>query len=469
MNETSQHTQSSAEVARFVEEMIVGAIPADSDVAPNKVRDARRYATDYLDWCLESDATLSVTLFESDAVESYKSHLLDAEMAKGSVDARVSHLKRLHPSVGLDGTTRVRRAPESIAESAPTGPIEPLDHPPQATPELIESMMELRPLRCPVRVWAEIGPVVAAGVSRVPNLGASRARALMRSGALLAGWVRSSGRPLRVELVFHASTVSSFATTFERNANRGSLTTHVSNIRSIQRAIGLEVAPPLVWERPKHGADDREARERIVSDDAAIDDLFKATAKVRSAKRRLHLHALFTLVFGAGYFPRELGWARHGHLVEIDGRVCAQIHTPSRWNLTDSELEELVFADTSSSAPGSHLWIRATVPFLDGWQDRARQILVDSPSGEGFLLGGSGKHRRSRTNEVAAALKVVGASVDLAAARERWMAEVLYDSVAPLFAALHTSTIHLNRLRHIMELTTGECASVDPEDGVDHV
>src|SRR5690606_18408314 len=143
-----------------------------------------------------------------------------------------------------------------------------------------------------------------SAVATVPARRVQRARDLVRAGTLLAAHVRRQDRPLRPEIVFDASTITDFASSYAGLVNKHSLSTYVSQLRAIQRGLGYDPAPPLEWEQ----------RETIVYDDDEIEQLMAEIAAMRTAHKRRHLRAAAVLVFGAGYLPRELGWAKPEHL-----------------------------------------------------------------------------------------------------------------------------------------------------------
>lgn len=323
---------------------------------PRVVREAEqalRYAFTYATHVVAAGETLTVDVLTPDRVNHYRDEVLTG--ARGTRDATTSYLKRLHPDIGLAGTTR--KTSERDASSDPA-----CDEPATATEELAPGVDEAIDAFAPTRIaavrWEETSELCRSAVRRAAPSRPSRARDLCRSAAYLAAWAHANHRAMRSEVVFAGATIEQFVAVLDRGLPARSAATHASNLHALREALGL----PLDVERRTFPTSD----PKSPYSGAEIDRVFDQARRVPTRARRRHVSAAIHLVLGAGATPADALTVEPDHITSpAPGRVCV--------DFADRRVE--VLAD-----------------YADGLLTAAEQA---REHGDTYLLGGTNSRRRA--------------------------------------------------------------------------
>lgn len=340
---------------------------------PRDVHEARRalrYALAYAEHLVAAGTPLdAAAVFAPEQVDTYRTTAMIG--AKGSRWAASSFLKRLHPDVGLAGTTR--HATDTDADEPADEPVRDTEGAAAAgtapavvvvSDEVDDVIAGYVPATLDPARWAIIADLVRTAVRRCAPARPGRARDLCRCVAYLAAWAHATRRPLRTDTILAASTIEAFIAVLDSgDVPARSTATFASNLHAVREAHGL----PLDVERRRFPA----ASPRGPYDTAEVDAFYATAAIAPRRARRRHLTAALDLILGAGAFPKDAAAATPDD-VSVDGAGCTLVR----------------FADR-------------TVPVLD---DHAQSLLdcADEAraAGDQWLIGGGVERRQNRLSEL---------------------------------------------------------------------
>ena len=416
---------------------VVGAAGPRSHKEATKVL---RYCWEYLEHRRAAGRSVDASeAFTAEAVEAYKEDLAGAA---GSKDARCSYLRRLHPHVGLAGTTRTTQAAtrttQATTHPAPASGLV-LAVSDSATPasETVAAMIAgHRPQLLAAPLWEVVGDLTRTVVAKVGVQRPERARLLMTDVAYVAAWVHSQHRPVTPETVLAGATIEAFLTLLSGVRNERGVATVAANLHAVREAngIGCDV------ERRRFPA----AAAKAPYSPAELDEAYRRAGRIPQAGRRAYVRAGMALLLGAGAAPGECGWALTSAVVRKADGVWVGLGVPGEWRTrldTDAE---------SALATVERRWVQV----LD---DHADDVLVANEyataNDQPFLLGGTGLRRNDRLNRVLAGTSDHWTvQLDTTRARATWLVDAAvsgrYPVITDLLAA--AGAVGLERLDAVL-------------------
>ena len=193
----------------------------------------------------------------------------------------------------------------------------------------------------------------------------------MRNATYLAAWVDASGRPLRLDVVFHPDTVEEFAAVLAAALPTSSAGTITSLLRTMSRTLhpGLVATTRTrvgraVWSNPPYSSDEVAA-------------LFANASAAFSAKRRRHLRLVLCMGLGTGATGSEMGMARASDVgSDAEGRTTLTLR--------------------SAQAPAR----TRTVVVLDAYAELLTTLVVEGVADGDIWLLGAGGGRANRASSI---------------------------------------------------------------------
>jgi hypothetical protein len=399
-----------------------------------EARNATNYAAAYLAW--RRTVGLPVAgpdVFGEEAVKAYRKAALSGRHT-GSADAIVSTLRRIHPDVGLAGTTRPsaqgKEQPTSVEPPAPSdacapdgsgpapvaGPASPAELPAPVEAEIASYWPQLVDRALLTGADGAIRDVVRAACPRTRLA----ARDLLRAALYAAAWVASAQLPARPDVVFDPERIERFCTTLDRG---GVPATSVANysywLHLMRGAAGIPVGDVRikVW--------DAAVATHAPYSDADETAILTAIGRASTTSRRRHLTAGWALCRWAGAAGADANWVSVDHITvtnpdDVTVRFTRTVEDP----LQGSEGHTL--AALGLHRPGGRQ-LERTVR-LTGRAARevaaVRQAAVDA--GEHWLLGG-GDGQGVRRQRISAIFRPPDPKWKInflpARARYRWIVE----------------------------------------------
>jgi hypothetical protein len=385
----------------FVRDAVAAAGPRSD----TETRNALRWCAEYVTAALHSEMALNpATLFAADRVDAYRATL---SAPTGTKDAMASILKRLHPSVGLAGTTRGRASATATGQQTKSPVVVlPGGRRPTLTVEVVEAIDTFVPTLLAAELWAPIQTLVREAVRAVAPASVQRARTLCRDMAYLTAWLLCQHRMLAPAVILKAATIEEFLGVLLSNGRPPrSVASYASNLHAVREAHGL----PLDVTRRAFQAASPKAPYNM----AEVDRFYEQVARIPSRGRRRNATAALNLMFGAGAFPAEAASVAPADVQRSPDGV--KVALPGR----DVPVTVLpAYADVVDAAAAAARAAR-----------------------ERFLLGGSAMRRDNRLNQI---FRGSGprwrVTVDSRRARATWLVEVvatpgLYPTLVDMFAA----------------------------------
>lgn len=422
----SQRPVVPAEVAQ-VRRLVSAASPWDD--RPKELRTVLRYCWEYLNHRLAEGLDCDpAAMFAEDQITAYRAGL---QGARGSIDARCSYLRRLHPDVGLTGTTRVQAGSgASTAEPRSSPPATPNEQTKTRRPavtctddvpaEVAEVLARHRPQLIEPALWAQVGEVTRAAVTATAPQHRSRAVRLLTEVAYLAGWVAAQHRPLRLETVLDGSSIEGFLDVLVRAKGRTprGLATLATNLHTVRAANGIACN---VARRPFPAA-----ATKAPYSPAEIDELYATARRSARQPRFAQIRGAFGLVLGAGAASGEAGWVTPEDVHRVNGRVAVSLGVPAGHH-----------HHRGAEADPAGIERRVVTIEDDYADDVLAAVRMASTRGERFILGGTGARRNNRLNRLLNG-STASATVhfDVTRARMTWLVEAAASGRYPVITDL---------------------------------
>lgn len=394
------------------------AVAAAGPRNPKEAVLVTRYAWEYQSHrAAHNLATEPAIAFTAAEVAAYKKVLGGPDGTKNAV---CSYLKRLHPTVGIAGTTRGQ--PDTTADSTAAAPAQgrgtalvgdlrrELDRvtaaggvAPAATvaPAVGAAIATYTATLIDPAVWADVAAFVRAAVAVASPTSVARVNNLGRDVAYLTSWVRSENRPVRADVVLAGATIEAFLDVLVAGGlGDRSIATFAANLHAIRVAhhIPLDVVRRQVPAPDPKGPYTRDE----------VDGFYELAARIPTAQRRRYVTGGLDLMFGTGggardtthTHPADVG-IRHDHIgVAFDGR-----------------------------------WVPALPDYADSLAAHAHAAAA---AGDTYLIGGRGGDRSNRLRALLAARSSGhwGVPVDPARARATWLVEAAATGMFPTVTEL---------------------------------
>lgn len=421
--------------AELADVRAIVAAAGPSEARPKDAVTVLRYCWEYLEYRrsvgLPTDPDAAFTV---EAVDAYRETLTGAT---GTKAARCSYLKRLHPSVGLGGTTRTPAAATDEAtepaSDADDRTVTALPTPPAAPSaanrrrneawRLGFNIEDLRPRLLHDAHWEPVAELTRHLVTETAPTRGARAQSMVTDVGYLAAWVNSQHRPLTPGVVLDGATIEAFLTLLldGGRAPRG-VASMAASLHAVREANG--VTCDVVRRRfpPR-------ARKAPYTLDE-IDDFYRQVARIRSTQRRIQARAALSLMLGAGAAPGDAGWLALDAVIETSDGVTVGLGTPEnwdrKWNATDTAVLESI----------ERRWVAVADEYCE-------DILIAKeaarPDESPFLLGGNSGKRNERARSVLygnGASSNVSADVDPTRARAVWLVEAAASGRYPVITDL---------------------------------
>lgn len=385
--------------------------------------------------------------FTAEAVEAYKE---DLDGAAGSKDARCSYLRRLHPAVGLAGTTRPAPAaapidagagdldagdlgtsdpdagqPDADDHASTPAPDSVLaftlgDPAPPVSEEVAAMIARHQPQLLTASLWDVVGDLTRHVVANVGVQRPERAQLLMTDVAYLAAWTHSQHRPVTAETVLAGATIEAFLTVLTGMRDERGVATVAANLHAVREAngVGCDVV------RRRFPA----AAVKAPYTTAELDELYRQAGRIPSAGRRSRVRASMALLLGVGAAPGECSWAPTSAVVRDSEGVWVGLGVPGDWNAAVDATTEAALATVERR------WVLA----LDDHADDLLAAKVHATATEQqFLLGGPGARRNGRLNRVLEGTSdTLTVPLDTTRARATWLVDAAVSGRYPVITDL---------------------------------
>lgn len=355
--------------------------PAVADAGPRSWREAGkvlRYCWDYLAYRITEGLPVEPAVaFAPAEVDAYREVLAGPV---GTRNAVCSHLRRLHPDVGLAGTTRPSGTDDGrTAAEACVVALHPLP------PAVAAVLAEHRPQLLGPETWDLVSGFTRAVVAAAAPQRPQRARDLLVGAAYLSAWVHGQHRPLTEETVLAARTIEDFLTLLlDGGRSVRGVATLAANLHAVRDAHGL----PCDVARRRFPA----PATKVPYDADEVDGLYAEVARIPNATRRRHLGAVLAVLFGIGAYSGECGWVTPDAVVTCGGAVWVGLCVPTGWDPP---------ADPTAAgalAGAERRWVQVS----DDYADKVLAAQTGAvANGDRFLIGGTSLRRNDRVGRLA--------------------------------------------------------------------
>ncbi|HET9732213.1 MAG TPA: hypothetical protein VFP54_06010 [Acidimicrobiales bacterium] len=382
-------------------------------------RVARHYCFDYLAHLRITGREPSIDLadlFSDSRLAAYKKHLAAAGKKRGTVNAIMSHVRRLKPGLGGFPKTRARR--DGHSGRRPAGP-KPTVMPalPAGVAQEIDGYRPDPDLLDPAKV-EPVADTVKNAVRALRPRTPREARDFLRDAYWLAAWTYDRYGFTFADQIFTAANIEEFLPYVNVSRCR-SVGKWAASLHALRDGLRL----PLDVQRAEWGG--VEGKPPYTDDEIA--HFYNRAAQMPTSARRRSLKCVLDLVLGAGLSPAVLGYATPGWIHEDpDLGVVVRVDVPGT-AIDRADDSRIALAETLNIArPQPAVRRRRVVPVLESYADA---VLADRAEAvthnDRWLLSGDG-HRRAHRH---ARLVAGGADgryhlgYEWVRARNRWLVD----------------------------------------------
>jgi integrase len=298
---------------QFVRDVVTAAGPR----TPRDAATVLRYCATYIQHTQTTGEPLDAhTLFDADHIAAYRQTLTGPA---GTQAAITSTLRRLHPTIGLAGTTRQPRPDtpthhHTTTTAAGDGGVSAADAVPVTPDDVTAAIATFAPQLIPTERWNQTADLVRTIVRRTHPTTTRRATHLCRDVSYLASWAVATHREPAIDVILDPVTIEQFLTTLlEQGRHNRSVATFASTLHTVREANGIPLGDTTRRSFPA-------PTPQTPYDDDTIDLIYTQANRVPSHARRTRILTALGLMFGAGARPGEVGSVTPDDVTCVDGR-----------------------------------------------------------------------------------------------------------------------------------------------------